>query len=275
MTRTAIFFFSTGRCGTQWLAEHLGRIYGDLATVAHEPLHLGYRPRELYGIQDKTELPENSELLSHRAYIRGLSEGESYFETGWPCWAAVPFFISCFPGRVRIVHLTRHPVHTAISWVSHGVFCPPFLPGLHPEKVWLSPFDQGVQFTGYRERWAVMTPYEKALFFWAEVHSCGLRLETQSGVPWLRIRYEDLFSGKALPALLDFMALPRREEIFSALQLRTDKFRYIIPGRVNVGAVKDHPDVIQTAVKLGYDVHNYDEAEISRRYFSHQGKAGA
>ena len=42
----ATFVLSTGRCGTQWLAEALGRVFEGRLRVEHEPLHLGYLPRE-------------------------------------------------------------------------------------------------------------------------------------------------------------------------------------------------------------------------------------
>jgi hypothetical protein len=40
---TAYFVLSTGRCGTQWLAETL-QLWSDNFVVRHEPLHFQYRP---------------------------------------------------------------------------------------------------------------------------------------------------------------------------------------------------------------------------------------
>lgn len=50
-----------------------------------------------------------------------------------------------------------------------------------------------------------MNPFEKALFFWSEVNTLGLQLEQATNAPWLRIRFEDLFHGTALPDLMDFL----------------------------------------------------------------------
>ena len=44
-THTATFVISAGRCGTQWLADTLGRHYADLAEVRHEPIDHKYCPR--------------------------------------------------------------------------------------------------------------------------------------------------------------------------------------------------------------------------------------
>jgi hypothetical protein len=36
-----------------------------------------------------------------------------------------------------------------------------------------------VLFPGYRELWRTLAPYEKALYYWAEVNAFGLRLQRE------------------------------------------------------------------------------------------------
>ncbi len=169
---------------------------------------------------------------------------------------------------MRIVHLTRHPVPTACSWVTHGAYRPPILPGLHPEKVFLSPFDAGVRLAGYRDRWPLLDPFEKCLFFWAEVHGLGLALESELGVPWLRIRYEDLFSEECMERLLTFLVLPRREPLFQAKASFVDRFRYLTEIWWDPGMLDRHPGVGAVAERLGYRMGDFDPERLRERYLA-------
>ena len=45
-----------------------------------------------------------------------------YAETGWPLFPALPLLAARFPERLRIVHLTRHPVPSALSHLAHGSY---------------------------------------------------------------------------------------------------------------------------------------------------------
>lgn len=55
--RHATFVLSTGRCGTQWLAQALGAAMGNRIRVEHEPLHNDYAPRRMLGAGDPAALP--------------------------------------------------------------------------------------------------------------------------------------------------------------------------------------------------------------------------
>ena len=81
----ATFILSSGRCGTQWLAKHLGEIYGDRAVVTHEPLRVDYLPRQMLGLDDPTAGPSGPRLLEHAAAIERTLETKDYIECGWPC----------------------------------------------------------------------------------------------------------------------------------------------------------------------------------------------
>ena len=60
----AVFILSTGRCGTQWLAEHLQRAYSDRFQVEHEPMHNAYHPRRMLTVHTLDDLdPEASEQI--------------------------------------------------------------------------------------------------------------------------------------------------------------------------------------------------------------------
>jgi hypothetical protein len=260
----ALFVFSTGRCGTQWLAAVLAAALGERAEVVHEPLHSDYAPREMLTAADPARLdPELGDpILEHVAFIEQTLAARSYVECGHPLWSTLPYLLRRLPGRTRVVHLVRHPVPTALSWVTHGAYTPPMAPHLS-EKVPLSPFDDGVRLAEYTERWPLLTPYEKALFYWAEVNAFGLSLAASAGVPWLRVRFEELVRGDAYPRLLNFAgaagAPTPPEDV-------VDEYRYVTRFWSSPGLIERHPAVLRIAAELGYDPLAFDEAELRRRY---------
>lgn len=260
----ALFVLSTGRCGTQWLAGMLAASWGERAEVTHEPLHSEYAPRAMLGAGDPAHLaPERAEpVLEHVTTIEATLATRHYIECGHPLWSTLPYLLQRFGGRARVVHLVRHPVPTALSWVTHSAYTPPLAPHV-AEKVLLSPFDNGVHFTSYQERWPLLTPYEKALFYWAEVNAFGLRLEQSAGVPWLRVRFEDLQRGDALPHLIDFAgaAVPP-----AAPAGGVDAYHYATCFWSSPRLIERHPEVLRVATALGYDPLAFDEAELRRRY---------
>ena len=264
----ATFFLSTGRCGTQWLAQKLSAAYGDRLRVEHEPLHLGYRPRQMLGLKTPLALDSDSatEILNHVSGIEGTLETRDYVECGHPCWSTLPYLAHRLKGRIRIVHLVRHPIPTACSWLTHQAYTAPLLPHLQ-EKVLLSPFDLGACFPEYQQSWITLTPFEKCLYYWTEIQAFGLRLEHSSKVPWIRLAFENLFTEPALGSLLDFLELPPHASIFEARREVVDEYRFIAhSGLLHLNAVA-HPALQMVAANLGYDLADIDAASLEQRYF--------
>ena len=247
----ATFVISTGRCGTQWLARHLASACGTEARVEHEPLHTRYEARRLLGCVDPARLGEDGEdVLRHADAIEAQLARGPYFETGHPCWSALPYLARRFEGRFRVVHLARHPLPTALSWTSLMAFVPPPVPTMR-EKVLLSPFDAGAAFPEYQAVWEGLPPFEKCLYYWAEVNAFALRQETELGVPWLRIAYEDLFAGEGLLRLHAFLGLPEGATGVMPGE-RVDEQRFMAPLAPDLAALPRHPRVWEVAAALGY-----------------------
>lgn len=264
----ATFVLSTGRCGTQWLAATLKTAYGDLLTVEHEPLHNGYRPRQMLGLKTPMDLDQESSslVLAHVERIERILETGNYVECGHPCWSSVPWLIERFSGRVRILHLVRHPAPTALSWLTHAAYEPPLLPHLR-EKVLLSPFDAGVAFPEYRERWAALTPFEKCLYYWAEVTSLGLQLEGRAEAPWLRLAFEELFLETGIAKIVGFLELPARPGTTGAGQEVIDWQHFKAASAFpDLRLLEHHPPVAQIAERLGYATSWADIDGLRRRY---------
>lgn len=264
----ATFFLSTGRCGTQWLAASLRAAFGDRARVEHEPLGDRYRPRRMLGAGELARLPpaDAARIEAHVAEIERTLARQDYVETGYPCWSTLPYLVRRLAGRIRIVHLVRHPVPLAYSWQSHGAYVPPLLPHL-PTRVLLQPTDAGTVFPEYVERWATLHPFECGLYFWAEVHSFGLRLAACGGVPWLRLQFEELFCRSTLERLCGFLEWPYRELLDRATNDLVDEHHFQLADWIEPTVVARHPRVCEVAAQLGYDPTAFDDEALRRRYW--------
>ncbi len=261
---TATFFISTGRCGTQWIARTLTELFPGALRVEHEPLHNRYQPRTLLAADATLESPD---VQSHLRQIEQTLETCSYVEVGHPNWSAIPHLLDYFQGRVRIVHLTRHPIPTSYSWVTHGAYQPPLLPHL-PEKILLSPFDAGVQFPEYQQNWAQLSPFEKSLYYWSEVQALALELQGHTSVPWLQLRFEDLFNGDGFYRLLEFLDLPAPTTAFANTKKIIDQYHYLTTAPQDWRAITNHPHAIQLAQALKYNLEQIDDQALKRRYLA-------
>ena len=261
----ALFVISTGRCGTQWLARALQSACGEEAEVTHEPLHSGYLPRKMLAATDPAKLDQaNGDIiLGHIARIEETLRSRMYIECGYPLWSTLPYLLERFAGRVRVVHLVRHPVPTAWSWLAQQAYCPPLASHLAMKEP-LSPFDEGVHFTSYRDRWSGLTPYEKALFYWLEVNSFASHLEQRADAPWLRICFEELFSVGTLKTLLTFAGIDASVNLHAPPP--TDDHPYLAGHWSDPALIARHSDVVELATALGYDAMDFDAVKLRRRY---------
>jgi hypothetical protein len=262
----ALFVISTGRCGTQWLAQTFRSACAAAAEVTHEPLHSGYVPRKMLGARDPAKLDDDARavILAHVARIEEILRSTAYIECGHPAWSTLLYLLRRFAGRMRVVHLVRHPVPTAFSWVAQQAYCPPLAPHLSMREP-LSPFDQGIRFKSYRARWPGLSPYEKALFYWLEVNAFALRLERKTDAPWLRIRFEDLFHVDALKALLAFAGIG--VSVGAQAPPAVDEYPSVVGWWSDPALIARHPDVVELAEKFGYDALAFDAAKLRQRYF--------
>jgi hypothetical protein len=262
----ATFVLSTGRCGTQWLSKNLAGHYGDLLAAVHEPHHREYLPRWLLGIVHPRQWPTIGLIDRHIAAIEKDLATRSYLECGWPCYGALPYFARRLGGRMRVVHLVRHPVPSAASMVTHLYYHD--RPDGLTEKALLTPTDAGAAMPDYAGRWAGLSRFEKCLYFWGEIGLLGLRWERELGVPWLRLRSEDLFGADGLDRLLDFIGVPRRPPIYAARNTQFDA--YVMGTRVRLEAqarsIGEHPRIIALARQLGYDALAVDTQQLKARY---------
>ena len=265
----ATFILSTGRCGTQWLAHFFEVAAGDSFAVTHEPLESLYVPRRMLAAKSPSNLPpeDREPIEEHLASIENVLKKTSYIECGHPCWSSIPFLIDHLKQDVRIIHLVRHPVPTAWSWLTHRAYCPPLYPAL-PEKILLSPFDTGAHFPEYRGRWGTMSPYEKALYYWLEVNAFGLRLSEEARAKWLTVSFEELFARATQERLLEFVgAEPGRADLAS-LGGQVDRLRAYSELAVDPFQIAAHAEILRLAERFGYDPLRFDAQALKHRYFA-------
>jgi hypothetical protein len=259
MQTAATFFITTARSGTQWLSETLKTIYPDLLVVEHEPIGHAYSSKMyLRNPAALTDLRAKPVVREHLDRIHGVLRQKSYVEVGCPAFAAAPLLTSEFGKRFRLVQLVRHPVRVAISITAQQWFDPGRRNALQGDTA-PAPTDPGAYLRHYRARWATMTPFERSLFYWAEVHLYGLEVRKQlPDVPFLQLTLEDLLAGTpAQTRLAAFLDVPYRPAWREASAIRIDA----LPKHVNTidrSPLQDHPEIASLARHFGYDIGDAD-----------------
>jgi hypothetical protein len=262
-----VAFLSTGRCGTQWLADALGERYPGRLAVEHEPLGPLYRPRAYFRCYtDPDRMLDVAEVREHVARI----ERESFYvETGWPLFAALPLFAQRFPEGLRVVHLTRHPVPTALSHLAHNSYAGSPRDDAYTRLATLGPADPNVFHPEYAERWDQLSPYEKCLFWCTEVSLYGLELpERLPHVAFMRVKSEDVLGGDRaeLERLLDFVGVPWDDGWIAQTERMVDRWHHHTDRDVDALEVLSHPAAVAAGERLGYDVGAIDAAALNARY---------
>lgn len=262
-----IAFLSTGRCGTQWLAAGLRELHPDV-DVEHEPIGPLYKPRRYFRrYRDVEAILEVPEVARHIERIELAVR--PYVETGWPLFPALPLLAARFPHRLRIVHLTRHPVPNALSHLAHSSYAGSPRDDAYTRWATLGPGDPGVFQPRYAGQWERLTPYEKCLFWWTEVHLYALEVpERLTGIPFLRVAAEKLLAGNRgeLERLLAFMDLRWHDGWPDHAGRVVDRWHHRTDLDVDPMEVVRHPTTVRVAAQLSYDAAHADVEALQARY---------
>ncbi len=269
MSRPAILaVLSTGRCGTQWLAATLEALAGENLVVRHEPIGAAYAPRRHFRCYaNPAEVLAEPAVAAHLDWVDTLER--PYVETGWPLFAALPLMAKRWPGRLRVLHLTRHPVATALSHLAHSSYAGSDRDDPYTRLATLGPTDPRVFQAGDAGGWEALSPYERCLFWWTEVARYGLEFPGRyPHIPFLRLRSEEMLAGRraALQALVRFVGLPWDERWIAAAGRPVDRWHHQSDREFEPLAVHRHPATVEAAQALGYDLSALDVAALRRRY---------
>jgi hypothetical protein len=261
-----VAFLSSGRCGTRWIASGLRELYPGL-DVEHHAIGPLYKPRRYFRrYEDPEAILEVPEVARHVERIE--RSDHPYVETGWPLFAALPLLADRLEDRLRIVHLTRHPVPTALSHLAHQFYAGSRRDDGYTRFATLGARDPGVSQSFYASSWDQLSPYERCLFWWTEVHLFGIEFPGRDAdVPFMRIKSEEIMSGsrEAIERLLEFMDLPwdpawlSRDRVIDRWHQHAD--RYVDPLQVH-----RHPTTADVARELGYDISHLNAGELEARY---------
>jgi hypothetical protein len=133
----------------------------------------------------------------------------------------------------------------------------------------LGPSDPNVFQTSYADAWDRLSPYEKCLFWWTEVHLFALELVGRiEPVPLLRVHAEEILSGNrdALEQLLEFIGLPWRDEWLEHAGRRVDRWHRLAADAVDPLEVHRHPTTVELARRLGYEMAGLNVGALEARY---------
>lgn len=259
MQKTATFFITTARSGTQWLCATLQAIYPDLLVVEHEPIGYAYSPKiYLRSPAALAALRTKPVVREHLDNIHDVLRQKSYVEVGFPAFAAAPLLAAEFGAHLRLVQLVRHPARVAVSVAAQNWFDPGRRNDIQRD-ISPAPTDPGVRLRHYGERWVTMTPFEKSLFYWAEVHLYGLEVrQAFPDVPFLQLTFEDLLADAvAWKRLAAFLDVPYRPAWREAATIRIDAYRNKI-SMVERSQLQSHPEIAALARRFGYDIGDPD-----------------
>jgi hypothetical protein len=233
----------------------------------HLPIGPLYSPRRYFRRYDDPaailEVPEVRRHIAHIASAQG-----PYVETGWPLLTALPLLAELLEDRLRVVHLTRHPVPSALAHLAEEAYAGSARHDRYTRLATLGPTDRNVFQPRYAEVWPQLSPYEKCLFWWTEVNLFGLELPGQvTEIPFIRIKAEAMLSGDRdeLRRLLSFLALPWDERWAARADARLDRWQRRPGTVVDPLQVHRHPATVQTASELGYDVAHLRGDELYAR----------
>lgn len=245
---SATFVLTPGRCGTQWLTQQL-RSKNSKNWVCHEPLHFDYAP--LHNSPSQPLNTNKDRLSSHLASIhKHLGQGNHYLECGFPCWRHLDWFKQELGEHVKLIHIHRDPVENSTSLLKLNAFVPPVLPHL-PEKQLFHPQAPESAFPEYADHWGELSPFEKNLYYWAEVNQQADLYKTNfASTHVLTIPYRELFSRSSLERIAEFANL---DFLFAATMLENeDQFQGIPQSPILSEKIYGHPKIITIATRLGY-----------------------
>lgn len=259
---------STGRCGTQWLTTTLQDLYGERVRVEHEPIGPLYSPRRFFRAYAQPEaILEVPDVRAHVDAIAALDQ--PYVETGWPSFAALPLLARMFGPRLRVIHLTRHPVPSALSHLAHSSYAGSPRDDAYTRLATLGPTDPRVFQPEYAERWDELTPYEKCLYWVTEVGMFALEFEARfPEIPFLRIASERMLAGdpETLRAMADHLQLEWDERWVEQSGKRVDRWNHRTDSDVDPLLIERHPAALATAARLGYGGTDLDLDALRARY---------
>ena len=272
VTRTVTFFVTTARSGTQWLTAALREAYGDalVSGTSRSATAIARRRRCATPTRSgRWRASRRSRRISRRSAQASAPE-RPYVEVGFPAYALAPVLREEFGEALRLVQLTRPPgARRELAGVARLV---PARPARRPRRRrGAGAVDTGVSLPAYGARWPSMTAFEKALYYWFQVHDYAREVEADGAAGAIRAVRLRAAPGRCRARAPPFARAPRprrpaglargclRRASSTASPARTAE--PIEPWRIAA-----HPEIVALAEALGYGIAEVDAGELERRY---------
>jgi hypothetical protein len=268
--KEVVLFVTTGRTATHWLARTLSSLYSDLAIVIHEPISWHYMPNRFFRQYDRIEEQLNiPKIREHIEHVKCNTKEKTQIDVDWMVCSAIPVFVEVFGPRLKVIHLHRHPVFTALSLLTLNWYQPQFYAQQHTwrDVCTFEAFFPGTIHKRFADIWSDLTPYEKCLFHWAEINAYAFELQDKfPEVPFYRLKTEDMLDGSSgtLRSLLEFINLPYRLGIEDALSKVVDPLHHKAHIGFDWRYIYRHPEVVELAERLGYNLKDMRDEELAR-----------
>jgi len=273
-SKSATYFLSAGRCGTQWLADSLQSVIGlDTAIVNHERIPKTWVPesaniRRYFSGSKLHEIYNNYNFLKYLDDVKSLIVTNDYIETGWPSFCFAPILLKEFQKNIKFVFLLKSPVEFAISLTTHDFYLRE--DNMAKESA-LLPSDPGTYLNGYwGALWSEMNHYEKCLFQWFQINSHILNFLETAGANYIVIKSEQLFSKSDRKTIDQMMSYIGYDDLSDAM---IDKKKTVFDihhaqtAACDWRTVFNFPKVVELAKQLGYNLNKIDDQKIKDRYF--------
>ena len=109
-----------------------------------------------------------------------------------------------------------------------------------------------------------MSPYEKALYYWLEVNAFAKRTQSEVGIEWLTLSFEDLFDSASQKRVLAFAGAASENSKNPGI---VDELQFVSEIAVNPMEIANHPPFLKLAGDFGFDPLQFDVEQLRRRYF--------
>jgi hypothetical protein len=269
-----VLTISTGRCGTTFLHRSFQNTPQLNACVFHENLHANVAKPAFYHRAYSEDLQkvmlDNLAISKQIEKWLELANNCPVIEFGWTTSALVPLLHSRIGKQLKVLVLHRHPFAVAGSLMNKGHYTK------NKNPAWaISPMHQRVLFPEFSGRWPTMSPFEKSLYRWLEITAYGFEIaKLYSDIEVMTIPSDVLFTDDSvLSRIAIFCGIDKSNLVLPSTYRNkvSNCDREIRPVGEEWQNYHRHPELLDFATKIGYDMSVDQVKEIVSNYQMPQG----
>ncbi|QEF99474.1 hypothetical protein Mal15_35390 [Stieleria maiorica] len=249
---------STGRCGTTFLEKSFRNSFANRDNwVTHEHLKQQItRVGKYHRCYDPTSRSDmvNAEIRSLLTHWKSVAKSGPVVDFGWTMRSLVPYFYEQLANQLRVLYVHRHPIEVAASFKLIGNY------SIYNSEDWaIIPRHPNALYPQFAARWDSMTPFEKCLYYWLEVNAAAQELkQVYPELNVLEVKSSDLFrSEDVLQSIVEFTGFDCYNRPVDKSRERNRREIFLLERRP-IGQewirYQEHPEIIEFAQRLGYDM---------------------